>query len=359
MNDIPPPLAPTTNDAAIDPANHADQADWLTVTAEQAGQRLDKWLSLCRPEQSRAFWQRAVESGQVQRLTPDGWHGVGDTSRKVAAGERYRLNLPAPRCISTLTPIDQPLSVLFEDEALVVIDKPAGLVTHPGAGSHDATLVQVLLAHTGGQLASVGAPLRPGIVHRLDKGTSGVMVVAKTDAAHHHLAKQFSAHSIERAYQAVVWGCPSPGRGTITGAIGRSDHNRQKMAIVNGRGKPAVTHYQVLQALQGGMAALVRCQLETGRTHQIRVHLTSLGHPLIGDSTYGGGSVQKKLPKNLPESVVQTIRQLDRPALHAALLGFVHPVSGDLMRFESPPPADFQQLLHGLSNPHRTAQEHS
>jgi 23S rRNA pseudouridine1911/1915/1917 synthase len=356
MNDTPSYNVPGHDAPAVDAPSHNPQTDWLTVLAEQAGLRLDKWLSLCRPEQSRAFWQRAVESGQVQRLTPDGWQGVNDTSRKVAAAECYRLNLPAPTAVSTLTPVYQDLTILYEDEALVVVDKPAGLVTHPGAGSHDATLVQVLLAHTGGQLASTGGPLRPGIVHRLDKGTSGVMVVAKTDAAHHHLAKQFSAHSIDRAYQAVVWGCPSPGRGTITGAIGRSDHNRQKMAIVNGRGKPAVTHYQVLQALQGGMAALVHCQLETGRTHQIRVHLTSLGHPLIGDGTYGGGSVQKKLPKNASESLVQTIRQLDRPALHAALLGFVHPVSGDLMRFESPPPADFQQLVAALTNFHRTAQ---
>ncbi|MBM3602492.1 MAG: RluA family pseudouridine synthase [Alphaproteobacteria bacterium] len=358
MNDAPPHAS-----LNHELSRHDAQIDELTVLAEQAGQRLDKWLSLRLPDQSRAFWQRAVESGQVQRLSPHGWQVVTDTSRKLLAGDCYRLNLPAaPSPISTLTPIDDPLTVLFEDDYVLVLDKPAGLVTHPGAGSHSATLVQLLLAHTGGQLASVGAPLRPGIVHRLDKGTSGVMVVAKTDAAHHHLAKQFSVHSIERAYQAVVWGCPSPSRGTVTAAIGRSDHNRQKMAVLNGRGKPAVTHYQLLQALQGGMAALVRCQLETGRTHQIRVHLTSLGHPLIGDSTYGGAFRHKKLPTTMSNEAALALRTLlqdfDRPALHAMQLGFVHPISGDLMRFESPPPADFVHLLETLANPHRTAQQH-
>jgi 23S rRNA pseudouridine1911/1915/1917 synthase len=317
-----------------------------TVPPDQAGQRLDKWLSLQLTDRSRAFWQRLIETGMVRQQPND--LPLTNPSYKLKGGEVVVVTMPPPAADAiALPPTPRLLDIVFEDEALVVVNKPAGLVTHPGAGHHEATLVQALLAHTNGQLASTGAPLRPGIVHRLDKGTSGVMVVAKTDTAHHHLAKQFAAHSIEREYQAIVWGTPTPPAGTIRGAIGRSDHNRQKMALVLGRGKPAVTHYQVLQDLPGP-TALVRCRLETGRTHQIRVHLTSLGHPLVGDSTYGGGG--RKSASALPVPLQGALNGLGRPALHAAVLGFIHPTTNQLLRFDAPMPEDLAKLLKLLEN---------
>jgi 23S rRNA pseudouridine1911/1915/1917 synthase len=227
-------------------------------------------------------------------------------------------------------------SVTYEDEALIVVDKPAGLVVHPAAGNLDGTLVNALLHHCRGQLSGIGGVARPGIVHRIDKDTSGLLVVAKSDAAHEGLARQFADHSIIRAYKAVTAGQPMPAAGTITGAIARSVHDRKKMALVqDGRGKHAVTHYRTLARLDG--AALVECRLETGRTHQVRVHLASIGHSLLGDPVYG----------RAPAKIRPLLARIGfaRQALHAAELGFIHPISGETLHFTSPTPVDMQELI--------------
>jgi 23S rRNA pseudouridine1911/1915/1917 synthase len=236
---------------------------------------------------------------------------------------------------------DIPLSIVFEDEHLIVVDKPAGLVVHPAAGNLDGTLVNALLHHCRGQLSGIGGVVRPGIVHRIDKDTSGLLVVAKTDKAHEGLARQFADHSLERAYLAVVAGLPIPPAGTVRGHIGRSDHDRKKMAVLhalNKRGKHAVTHYKTLERLDS--SSLVECRLETGRTHQVRVHMASIGHPLLGDPAYG------RTPARLRSRLSEL--RFARQALHAAVLGFIHPVTGAALRFESALPADMEQLLVDL-----------
>jgi 23S rRNA pseudouridine1911/1915/1917 synthase len=234
---------------------------------------------------------------------------------------------------------DIPLVVVFEDEHLIVVDKPAGLVVHPAAGNLDGTLVNALLHHCRGQLSGIGGVARPGIVHRIDKDTSGLLVVAKTDRAHEGLAEQFADHSIVRSYRAVVSGLPRLASGRIEGAIGRSSHDRKKMAIVeDGRGKHAVTHYKLLEPLKS--AALVECRLETGRTHQVRVHMASIGHALLGDPAYG------RTPSKLKPLLAQL--EFRRQALHAAELGFLHPVNRETVQFFSPIPADMSALIREL-----------
>jgi 23S rRNA pseudouridine1911/1915/1917 synthase len=244
-----------------------------------------------------------------------------------------RVPKPAPAVAEAQ---DIPLSVVYEDAHLIVIDKPAGLVVHPAAGNFDGTLVNALLHHCRGQLSGIGGVVRPGIVHRIDKDTSGLLVVAKTDAAHEGLARQFADHSIHRAYHAVTGGVPVPAAGTVRGAIGRAGHDRKKMALVDdARGKHAVTHYRTLQVLNG--AALIECRLETGRTHQVRVHLASIGHALLGDSVYG------RAPALLKPVLARL--QFRRQALHAAELGFVHPASCEPVRFVSKTPVDLRELI--------------
>ncbi|WP_068076208.1 RluA family pseudouridine synthase [Novosphingobium lentum] len=262
-------------------------------------------------------------------------------SAKVAAGSAWSIAIPH---VTTATAVAQdiPLVIAFEDEHLVVVDKPAGLVVHPAAGNLDGTLVNALLHHCRGQLSGIGGVARPGIVHRIDKDTSGLLVVAKSDAAHEGLARQFADHSITRAYLAVTGGQPMPPAGTIRGAIARSVHDRKKMALVDardgkgeGRGKHAVTHYRTLQRLDG--AALIECRLETGRTHQVRVHLASIGHPLLGDPVYG----------RAPSPIRPILARLGfrRQALHAAQLGFIHPITGAPVLFSSPTPVDIGELI--------------
>ncbi len=259
---------------------------------------------------------------------------------KPAPGTPFEIRVPAVVPLEAAAQ-DIPLVIVYEDEHLIVIDKPAGLVVHPAAGNLDGTLVNALLHHCRGQLSGIGGVARPGIVHRIDKDTSGLLVVAKTDAAHEGLARQFADHSLERAYLAIVAGQPLPLAGTVTGAIARSNTNRTKMALVTeGRGKRAVTHYTTVERL--GAAALVECRLETGRTHQVRVHLTSIGYPLLGDPVYG------RTPARLKPILAE--HRFVRQALHAAVLGFIHPVSGEQMRFESPLPADMAALLIDLRN---------
>jgi len=298
------------------------------------GERLDKALALASGL-SRERIKALLGEG---RVSLDG-KPVAQATIKPAEGTSFVIRIPAA-VPATAQAQDIPLSIVFEDEYLVVVDKPAGLVVHPAAGNLDGTLVNALLHHCRGQLSGIGGVARPGIVHRIDKDTSGLLVVAKTDAAHEGLARQFADHSIERAYLAVVGGHPLPLAGTVRGSIARSDRDRKKMALVEeGRGKHAVTHYRTLETFPH--AALVECRLETGRTHQVRVHMASIGHALLGDPVYGRTTG--------PLRPLLTRIAFKRQALHARLLGFVHPVSGKPMRFESPTPADLQELIVELN----------
>lgn len=296
------------------------------------GQRLDKALAEASGL-SRERIKALIGEGAVTVAGKP----VGQVSGKATDGAAFAIALP-PATDPVAQPQDIPLDVVFEDADLIVVDKPAGLVVHPAVGNRDGTLVNALLHHCAGQLSGIGGVARPGIVHRIDKDTSGLMVVAKSDAAHEGLAKQFADHSIERVYLAVVNGHPLPREGTITGRIGRSETDRKKMALLHDlspRGKHAVTHYKVLKRLDD--CALVECRLETGRTHQVRVHLASTGHALLGDPVYGRAN-----PRLRP-----ILQQLGfrRQALHAAVLGFVHPVTGDRLRFESDLPPDMRELI--------------
>lgn len=290
--------------------------------------RLDKFLADSFPEYSRNQFIHLIEAGSVQivgqnmELSPDD---------KVVSGATYTIVPPEPTEPDP-EPENIPLDVIYEDNDLLVVNKPAGLVVHPGAGNWTGTLVNALLYHCGNSLSGINGVKRPGIVHRIDKDTSGLLVVAKNDKAHIGLSKQFEVHSIQRTYDAFVWGL-TPESGRIEGNIGRSPSNRQKMAIVKIGGKPAITHYERVDAY-GVLASHIKCHLETGRTHQIRVHMTSIRHPLIGDELYGSA------PKIAPED----IRFFPRQALHAGLLGFIHPITQKQMAFEVPLPKDLENL---------------
>ena len=302
--------------------------------------RLDKALADAT-ELSRARVQALIAEGQVE---VDG-APAASPSAKVAGGARFRIAVPAA-AQPQAQPQDIPLDIAFEDEHLIVVNKPAGMVVHPAPGNPDATMVNALLHHCGGSLSGIGGVARPGIVHRIDKDTSGLLVVAKSDAAHEGLARQFADHSIHRRYLAVCAGHPNPSQGTISERIGRSDANRKKMAVLDknsSRGKHAVTHYKVLERLES--AALIECRLETGRTHQVRVHCASIGHPLLGDPLYG------KTPKVL-KPLISRLR-FDRQALHAAELGFLHPILQEIVRLEAPIPADMQELIDELGRSNR------
>jgi 23S rRNA pseudouridine1911/1915/1917 synthase len=299
-----------------------------------AGWRLDRALAAAVPTMSRERLKSLVKSGALQ--TKD--RPVRDPALKVRGDEEFRLSVPEPTPAHNV-PQDIPLRIVFEDEHLLVVDKPAGLVVHPAAGNPDGTLVNALLHHCGGSLSGIGGVARPGIVHRIDKDTSGLLLVAKTDVAHEGLAKQFAAHSIERRYLALVNGVPNTAEGTVDAPLARSSTNRKKISIVEGsRGKRAVTHWRRLQILRE--AALVECRLETGRTHQVRVHMASLGHPLLGDPVYGrSGKNNRELLKSL---------NFHRQALHAAEIGFTHPVTKHRLSFASGMPADMQELFTAL-----------
>ncbi|MEL6877117.1 MAG: RluA family pseudouridine synthase [Pseudomonadota bacterium] len=297
--------------------------------------RLDKALADAT-ELSRARVQALIAEGHVQ---VDG-AAATSPSAKVAAGASFQIDVPAAAEAEAL-PQDIPLDVAFEDEHLIVVNKPAGMVVHPAAGNPDGTLVNALLHHCSGQLSGIGGVARPGIVHRIDKDTSGLLVVAKSDAAHEGLARQFADHSLHRRYLAICGGHPSPKEGTIAERIGRSDTNRKKMAVLDkkaSRGKHAVTHYKVLKRFES--SALIECRLETGRTHQVRVHCASIGHALLGDPLYG------KTPK--PLKFLLQSQQFTRQALHAAELGFLHPISGENMRFSADLPEDMRELIDEL-----------
>ncbi|MFN3817756.1 RluA family pseudouridine synthase [Blastomonas sp.] len=302
-----------------------------TIPASAEGQRLDAGLALAEPDLSRERIKALILQGAV---TVDG-KPVTRPSVKLAAGARYAIAVPDALPLDAQAQ-DIALVVVHEDPHLLVIDKPAGLVVHPAAGHADGTLVNALLHHCAGQLSGIGGVARPGIVHRIDKDTSGLLVVAKTDAAHLGLAAQFAAHTINRRYVAIVQGRPLPADGMVRGNIGRSDHDRKKMALVGeGRGKHAVTHYTTEERLVG--ATRVECRLETGRTHQVRVHMASIGHALLGDPLY---SKPPKALRNLLKAA-----DFGRQALHAQRLGFIHPVTGFECDFFSPIPADMAELL--------------
>ena len=299
----------------------------------QHGLRLDKALAELLPELSRERLKSLIVEGEV---TTDG--RTLNPSVKVAAGQLYAVNIPAPAEAEAIAQ-DIPVNIVHEDADLIVVDKPAGLVVHPAAGNLDGTLVNALLHHCRGELSGIGGVARPGIVHRIDKDTSGLLVVAKSDRAHEGLGQQFKAHSIDRLYAAIVYGLPRPTAGTVDTWIGRSDADRKKMAVHReGRGKHAVTHYRTIERLAG--AALVECKLETGRTHQVRVHMAHLGHPLIGDPVY---SRDRKGFK----TILETLR-FKRQALHAKRLGFIHPLTGQKLSFDSALPIDMQELLSEL-----------
>jgi len=299
-----------------------------------AGWRLDRALAAAIPSLSRERLKTLIRSGAVEAEGK----AVRDPAAKVRGEEALRLAVPEPSPAHNEAQ-DIPLTIVFEDEHLLVVEKPAGLVVHPAAGNFDGTLVNALLHHCAGQLSGIGGVARPGIVHRIDKDTSGLLVVAKTDVAHEGLAKQFAAHSIDRRYLAIVIGVPKVNQGIVDAALARSATNRKKIAVVEGnRGKRAVTHWKRLQVMKD--AALVECRLETGRTHQVRVHMASLGHPLLGDPVYGrSGKTHGKLLNQL---------QFHRQALHAAELGFTHPVTKRKLSFSSPMPPDMQELFNAL-----------
>ena len=303
-----------------------------SLAAEAAGWRLDRALAVAIPTLSRERLKALVSAGAVE---VDG-RQERDPARKMKGGEAVLVLVPEARPSETVGQ-DIPIDIVFEDEHLLVVDKPAGLVVHPAAGNLDGTLVNALLHHCAGRLSGIGGVARPGIVHRIDKDTSGLLVVAKTDRAHAGLAAQFQKHTIGRRYKAVVSGIPTPPAGRIETNLARSEANRQKIAVVNPpRGRHAITHFKVLQPF--AKAALVECRLETGRTHQVRVHMAHIGHPLVGDPAYGQGR-HAELCRKL---------NFHRQALHAAHLEFEHPISREILAFESPTPHDIQELLIAL-----------
>jgi 23S rRNA pseudouridine1911/1915/1917 synthase len=310
------------------------------------GWRLDHFLARSLPELSRSRLQALIAEGRVTREEAK----IGDPNHRVKPGELYRVEVPPPAPAEP-EPQAIPLNVIYEDADLIVIDKQAGLVVHPAAGNLDGTLVNALLAHCGDTLKGIGGVARPGIVHRLDKDTSGVLVAAKNERAMRSLAKQFAAHTVERAYHAVVWGAPRNSSGLVEGNLGRNPFDRKRMAVLRGQGKPARTRYTTLETFgprEKPLAALIECRLETGRTHQIRVHLAHLGHPLIGDPTYGR-SRQPPRPRTPEEKTAyETVAAFPRQALHAGVLGFFHPSKHKTMRFESPWPDDFSNLIKAL-----------
>ena len=319
-------------------------AEALEVRLKGDEGRLDRALAAALPQLSRARIQALIAGGRASR------EGVllRDGSGKALAG-LHRIEVPPATAASPL-PEPVPLTVLFEDADLIVVDKPAGMAAHPAPGSWTGTLVNALLHHCGASLSGIGGVARPGIVHRLDKDTSGVMVAAKSDRAHAGLSALFAAHDIERSYVALTRGAPEPAKGRIQTQIGRSSSDRKKMAVLRSGGREAITDYTVQQTFgaprkpgAAPLAARVLCTLHTGRTHQIRVHLASKGAPILGDPTYGSGSPAAPVR----EAIISA--GLTRQALHAAVLGFVHPVTGEPLRFETPPPTDMATLERRLS----------
>ena len=311
-----------------------------TVSTSYDGQRLDKYLAEQIVGISRTRIKFLIEDGKVninnQKIT--------DPAYRVKLDQSIKLDLPIKPVKAKPAAQSIKLDIIFEDSHLIIINKPCGLVVHPAPGNPDGTLVNALIAHCGSSLSGIGGERRPGIVHRLDKDTSGLMVAAKNDAAHFGLAKIFENRDLTRIYSAIVWGTIKPTKGQINGNIGRSSHNRKKMCVVNSGGKPAETHYLTLDKLSQLPFSLVECQLKTGRTHQIRVHLTHIGHPIIGDKVYG--SKKRRANEVILPRLREAIEGLDRQALHARSLAFKHPITGNQLSFETNLPSDMNNILN-------------
>jgi 23S rRNA pseudouridine1911/1915/1917 synthase len=312
----------------------------VEVAAEHDGSRLDNFLAQLLPGHSRSQIQKLIKEGRVSGAAAGGLR----PSTAVRTGQRFSIRIPEPEP-TTAAPEDIPLKVLHEDGDILVLDKPAGMVVHPGAGHSSGTLVNALLHHVD-DLSGIGGELRPGIVHRLDRGTSGVMVIAKNDAAHQELARQFHDREVEKEYIALVWGLVQAGR-RIDAPIGRDPGDRQKMSTRARRARSAVTRVTKAEHLKG--VSLLHVAIATGRTHQIRVHLSAIGHPIVGDPTYGG--VHRRMAHDL-----RSVQRLERPFLHAARLAFTHPTEGRRMEFESPLPEDLQTVLDEIRE--RQQEEH-
>jgi 23S rRNA pseudouridine1911/1915/1917 synthase len=345
------------NVGALSQDDSADRAEVLTaeLDATAAGSRLDAALAAALTALSRTRIRALLEAGAVTD------RGTGQPltqpKARVAGPMRLAVRVPAPVAAHP-KPEPIPLDVRYEDEAIIIINKPAGMVVHPAPGHPGGTLVNALLHHCGDSLSGIGGVSRPGIVHRLDRDTSGLMVAAKRDQVHQKLAAQFADRSLSRSYRALCWGAPNARKGVLDWPIGRHPVDRQRMAIRReGVGKEARTHYQVLQVFADGRpkasrpfcAALLSCTLETGRTHQIRVHLTALGYPIIGDSVYGGGITGARRASVSPAALA-LIEGLSGQALHASTLSLVHPVSGELMHLEAPLPLEMERLVAMLSS---------
>jgi 23S rRNA pseudouridine1911/1915/1917 synthase len=310
---------------------------------DEAGERLDRVLSLHLPGLSRSRLKALIEAGAVT----SGGATIGEASFRVKPGQTFAIDVPSPEPAQPEAQ-EIALDVVYEDAEVIVVNKPAGLVVHPAPGNPDRTLVNALLAHCGPQLTGIGGVERPGIVHRLDKDTSGLMVVAKTQAAQDSLTRQFAERSVQRRYWALVWGTPGRPEGEIEGDIGRHPTNRKKMAVVTRNGKPALTRYRVLRSFADGAVSLVECRLATGRTHQIRVHMTELGHPLLGDPLYG--RAKPALLKRLPPPIQARVAGLGRQMLHAKTLGFQHPDGRGELSFNSELSADMKQFTESLES---------
>ena len=326
----------------------AQSSHLVRIAADQAGERLDRALASALagadPPPSRSRIKGLIAAGRVAI----GGRTISEPAHRVKPGDAITIIIPeAAPAAPAAQPL--PLDIVFEDEHLIVVDKAAGVVVHPAPGNPDRTLVNALLAHCGDSLAGIGGVRRPGIVHRLDKDTSGLMVVAKTDAAYAALARQFAARRVERVYAALVWGVPTPRTGEISGAIGRHRTDRKKMAVVARAGKPALTRYRVVKVFAGGAASLIECRLATGRTHQIRVHLAHIGHPLVGDPTYGRASSRRSgLVEGLTAEASKALAGFRRQALDAVILGFDHPTTGARALYHKKYSSDLNALISYL-----------
>ena len=322
-------------------SEQAERGTTHRLTVTEAKSRLDRFLTDSLGDFSRSRLKALIEDGQVSCAGET----ITEPSYRVKPGQIFAIIIPEAKDAAP-EPQAMDLKVEYEDEDLIVIDKPAGLVVHPAPGNYSGTLVNALLAHCGDSLSGIGGVKRPGIVHRLDKNTSGLLIAAKNDRAHEGLSTQFETRTIERAYLALIWGIPRPRKGDIEGNIGRSPRNRKKMAVRREGGKHALTHYEVIKRF-GDFASLVECRLATGRTHQIRVHLAHLGHPVMGDNQYGGGTTTARR-RAAGQQVCDFVERLNRQALHAKILGFEHPSTGATHRFETDLPGELKDLVRIL-----------
>ena len=320
----------------------------ITVDADKVGSRLDRFLADSLSDISRSRLKALIIEGNVHHITPKGEATLLDPSFKIKPDTTIVLDIPPPEPADPVAQ-DIPLDVVYEDNDLIIINKPVGMVVHPAPGNSDGTLVNALLHHCGDSLSGIGGVRRPGIVHRIDKDTSGLMVVAKNDVTHVTLSELFSKHDVERVYHAIVHGVP-PLAGRIEGNIGRSTKDRKKMALVERGGKHAVTHFKTLKVFTSkghAVASLVECRLETGRTHQVRVHMASIGHPLVGDATYGG---RRSPPSRASKIVQDAIKAFPRQALHAHVIGFDLPHKEKPLHFSADLPHDMQGLVQTLKS---------